>query len=466
MRILVAEDDPVAAALLLRDLEELGHEPVWTKNGALAWEQLQHESFPVVITDWMMPEMDGLELCRRVRSLWNLGYVYTIVVSSRSDITGRDEALRASVDDFLIKPVRRLDLRARLACATRILQMQRQLEEQNEDLARSREELTSKNLELERREKLLRQANSIAEMARNRFSQLFDSLPVAGFTFDQSGTVFEWNDRAAEIFFAPGHVAMGRKVWEILGLELVNEKARDQLERVFAGHVFEEQDWNDGDLFLLVSGHPLFGPDGHINGAVATAVDVSLLRKAEVRIEQQNALLVEANRKLAELATTDGLTGIPNHRAFQERVSHYVAMHRRGRPFCLAVLDVDHFKLFNDRFGHQAGDEVLVLVARTLRDSLREVDFVARYGGEEFCALLDDLDSGRAVVLCNRLRERIAAIQNPYQQITVSIGVCEFDASMDGGYGLVQVADAALYRAKEAGRNQVSLGVIEERRAA
>ncbi|MCA9728265.1 MAG: diguanylate cyclase [Candidatus Eisenbacteria bacterium] len=455
MKVLVAEDDPIAARILARELESAGHEVTLVTNGLEAWRVLQDNTFPIVITDWMMPEMDGIELCRRIRSLWSRGYVYTIMVTAKNDRQDRLDALRAGIDDFLVKPLDPSDLHARLISATRILQMQVQLEERNEDVIQSREQLEEINHELERRERLLSQANEIAEVARNRFSQLFDGLPVAGFTYDTEGTVYEWNQRATEIFFIPGHVALGKKIWNLLDRKLVGERGRTLIEGVFRGQPFEEEDWNDGELFLLVSGYPLYGPDGTITGGISTAVDITPQRKAEARVEEKNAELLAANRKLSALATTDGLTGIANHRALQERLGHFMAGSRRGRPFCLAMVDVDHFKKFNDEFGHQAGDEVLIKVAATLKGSIREVDFVARYGGEEFCALLEDVDIENATMLCNRLRAKIAKISTSYRQITASFGVAQFCNAMSNGHALIQAADDALYRAKQAGRNRV-----------
>lgn len=455
MKILAAEDEPIAAKLLMKELEALGHEVTLARDGAEAWSKLREEPFPIVITDWMMPEMDGVELCQRIRSLWNRGYVYTIMITTKTDRDDRLRALRAGVDEFLIKPLDRSDLQARLLAATRILQMQVQLEERNEDVSKSREQLRSINAELNRRERELRQANEMAEVARHRFSQLFEGLPVPGFTYDTNGIVYEWNRRAEEIFAIEGHDAFGKAVWDLLNPRLVGERGRKQIEGVFAGESFQEEDWNDGEIFLLASGYPLYGTDGSIIGGISTAVDITPQREAEARAEQKNAELLAANHRLSALATTDGLTGIANHRALQERLGQFIAGHRRGRQFCLAMVDVDHFKKFNDEFGHQAGDEVLMRVAETLKKSVREGDFVARYGGEEFCVLFEDANLEIGWKLCERLRERVAAIDTPYRQITASFGVARFSEAIGTAHELIQTADAALYRAKQNGRNRV-----------
>lgn len=465
MKILAAEDEPLAARILVKELEALGHEVTLVRDGAAAWQKLLEEPFPIVITDWMMPEMDGVELCQRIRSLWNRGYVYTIMLTTNDDRDDRLRALRAGVDDLLVKPLDRSDLQARLLAATRILQMQFQLEERNEDLTRSREQLRTINEELNRRERELRQANEFAEVARHRFSQLFEGLPVPGFTYDTDGVVYEWNRRAEEIFSIEGHAAFGKKIWDLLDRGLVGERGRKQIEGVFEGRTFKEEDWNNGELFVLVSGYPLYGPDGSIRGGISTAVDITPQRNAEARAEQKNAELLAANHRLSALATTDGLTGIANHRNLQERLGHFIAGYRRGREFCLAMVDVDHFKKFNDEFGHQAGDEVLIRVAGALKGSIREVDFVARYGGEEFCVLYEDADLDRGVQLCERLRRNVEGIETPYRQITASFGIAQYSNAIGTGHDLIQAADSALYRAKQNGRNRVEASTGAESRS-
>ena len=164
--------------------------------------------------------------------------------------------------------------------------------------------------------------------------------------------------------------------------------------------------------------------------------------------------LKEAQAKLENLATTDEMTGLPNYRRFRQRLCEFMAEGKRGRKFALALVDVDHFKRVNDVHGHQVGDAVLREVGRTLREHVRQVDFVARYGGEEFCVLFADVDSGIAVGLAERVRQAIAQCPAPVR-VTASLGVCAYTPDFDTGDALTAAADAALYEAKAAGRNRV-----------
>lgn len=179
------------------------------------------------------------------------------------------------------------------------------------------------------------------------------------------------------------------------------------------------------------------------------------LRTAHQELAQLNAELMEANRALEQAALTDGLTGLKNHRAFQESLHSLVQMaERHQEPLSLIMLDIDYFKQFNDRFGHPEGDELLKQVAEVLRQSARAYDVVARYGGEEFALLLPNTPLPQAVQVAERIRAQISQIQNPHAPISASLGVASYRAGTAPAT-LLYEADAALYRAKHNGRNQV-----------
>ncbi len=159
-----------------------------------------------------------------------------------------------------------------------------------------------------------------------------------------------------------------------------------------------------------------------------------------------------------ELALTDALSGLANRRALDDTFLRQVAQARRsGMPLSVLMLDLDRFKLVNDRYGHDRGDEVLARVSLVIRESARDSDFKARFGGEEFVVLLPDTDRDGAVVVAEKLREEVGAIAHPgvERSVTVSIGVATFPADGDSPETLLHSADLALYAAKHAGRNCV-----------
>jgi diguanylate cyclase (GGDEF)-like protein len=193
-------------------------------------------------------------------------------------------------------------------------------------------------------------------------------------------------------------------------------------------------------------------------------------RELEAKIHERTHELAESNARLAQLAVTDGLTGLYNHRHFHERLALEVERSQRsGLPLSLLMLDIDHFKQFNDSYGHPAGDEVLRQLARVLADARRANDVVARYGGEEFAVILVDTAKFTAAKVAERIRERIvghdfsdaSAMARPASPkpsaITVSFGVATFPEDGNDAEALVRAADTALYAAKRAGRNRVVL---------
>ena len=167
-----------------------------------------------------------------------------------------------------------------------------------------------------------------------------------------------------------------------------------------------------------------------------------------------------ADREILHLAMTDSLTQVPNRRALMEQAGHALAR-RNGSPLALLMIDVDHFKRINDTHGHPVGDEVLRKVAGRLAGRLRGHDFLGRYGGEEFCVIAPDTDHGGALTLAESLRETIAAttFNTECGELSVSISIGISLCPPNATRGLKEVlaeADAALYAAKQAGRNRVA----------
>lgn len=195
--------------------------------------------------------------------------------------------------------------------------------------------------------------------------------------------------------------------------------------------------------------------------------DITNRRQHEVQLDQYRRQLEAANSQLQRLATTDGLTGLHNRRAFHTRLKE--EMERAGRhshDVSLLMVDVDHFKQVNDLFGHPIGDKVLQRVAHVLEVNARDYDFVARVGGEEFAVILPNTSEEAALAIAERLRMRIAAIPFPGRVITASVGVASLSPHLvpadtaDEGQSLIKAADAALYHSKRHGRNQVSQASI------
>ncbi len=179
-------------------------------------------------------------------------------------------------------------------------------------------------------------------------------------------------------------------------------------------------------------------------------------------LRHSNQELEEVNNVLRDLAIRDGLTGLYNHRYFQEFLAMEIARSpRHEKGFCLIFMDVDNFKHYNDTNGHQEGDNLLRSLAMILNNRFRKMDLVARYGGEEFVVLLPDTEHEEAEHLAEEIRQHIAEYpfrnreSQPSGKITVSMGVSSFPENGDEPITLIKEADEALYEAKQNGKNMV-----------
>lgn len=189
--------------------------------------------------------------------------------------------------------------------------------------------------------------------------------------------------------------------------------------------------------------------------------DVLVTLANQTAMALENAMMVE---RIREMAIRDGLTGCFNHRYFQEKLGEEMAKAERyNKDLCVALLDVDHFKKFNDTYGHQEGDRVLRIVAEVVQSTVRrKIDTVARYGGEEFVVILPECDGNAGKEWADRIRKNVESqiFENngkSVYRVTVSIGVSTFPFDSKDQKALIQLADQALYEAKKKGRNRVEL---------
>ncbi len=278
------------------------------------------------------------------------------------------------------------------------------------------------------------------------------------------------NDRYRRFFgLRPDEVQVGDSLESVLmllarrgayGAGVPEEQVKDRMLPFENRETYTlDREMNDGRS-LNITGTPL-----ESGGYVYTFTDVTerVRRNDHLQkvVEERTSALREAIERLHQLATSDSLTGAENRRRFDERHLEVEARARRyGIPYSLAILDIDHFKTVNDTYGHQAGDDVLVELVRRLKERIRETDSVARFGGEEFVLLFPDTTLTEAEILTEGLRQIVAAqsfmTSETSLRITISIGVAQWRATVEDRDQVVQAADAALYEAKQAGRNRVA----------
>ncbi len=195
---------------------------------------------------------------------------------------------------------------------------------------------------------------------------------------------------------------------------------------------------------------PIYTPEGvELSGI---NIETLLSIGGQIGIAIENARLYEETKVLS---LHDSLTGLANRRymeIFLER--GFNEARRYNRVFSVILMDIDYFKKYNDEFGHPAGDLILAGIAKIILKGVRDVDLVARYGGEELIVLLPEVDNSRAYVVAERLRVAVAE----HTGLTISLGVSSYTPEMQLKEELINVADTALYQAKQKGRNRVELG--------
>jgi diguanylate cyclase (GGDEF)-like protein len=325
--------------------------------------------------------------------------------------------------------------------------------------------------ELVQKENALEAARLEAEQARRELQDAIDALPDAFALYDAEDRLRVFNARYREVYALSAPVIVpGVRFEEVLryglaqgqfpqaaGREAAWLAERLRAHRQPAGPLLQEL---PGNRWLRIDERPT--RDGGITGVRS---DVTELVRREQALQSLNSQLDTLNDELAELSATDELTRLANRRTFDRRLAeeHARAL-RHGLPLALVLLDVDHFKDYNDAHGHPAGDRCLREVAALLREHTRRPsDLAARWGGEEFALLLPHDDGQQAQALAEQLMARLARLRLPHGRspvaphITVSAGVAAMAPGRlhDSPATLVAHADAALYQAKRAGRDRV-----------
>lgn len=206
---------------------------------------------------------------------------------------------------------------------------------------------------------------------------------------------------------------------------------------------------------------------GVITAVINRAMDkINLLEENRNLVEQlkvNNEALMEANDLLRELVIKDGLTGLYNHRHFQDALNAELSRSQRYSNECsILFIDLDHFKHYNDAHGHLKGDELLVDIANIIQNSMRESDIAARYGGDEFVVILPQTGKKEATAFAEKIRQGIKEFEFygedvlPEGPVTASLGISTFPEDGSGNNALIQAADDALYQAKLEGKNKVA----------
>jgi diguanylate cyclase (GGDEF)-like protein/PAS domain S-box-containing protein len=293
------------------------------------------------------------------------------------------------------------------------------------------------------------------------FRAFMNASPFLSYIKDAAGRLLFYNKSFAKRFGVGEYAWLGRTDERLWSPNLSRSVRRHDLEVMAGGKMVETEERirnSDGKITSWRSfKFPCHDSAGNVLLA-GVAVDVTEEMARTAELEKYHQSLEDANEQLRKLAVTDELTGLRNRRAFEERmVMEFSMARRRKRELAALLLDVDNFKMINDRYGHAAGDEVLRRLGSLLRTSVRLPDLPARYGGEEFVILMPETGEEGGEGLSRRIMEKVASEPWDFGTLTVSIGVAAMNESLENGLQLMALADEALYAAKHGGKNRVVL---------
>jgi diguanylate cyclase (GGDEF)-like protein len=444
MKILIAEDDDNSRHLLEVVLTNAGYEVVSFDNGSKALTYLQYNTIDLIISDILMPEMDGYSLCREVKQSQHLQKIpfifYTATYTSSQD---EHFAKTLGATKFLIKPMVMEDFLPIIASVMDSSDDKNQrtnsgifnfsplkLDKQHADIMRNK--LDKKLIELnEEKQKLIvseARFKDFAEASADWFWESDALLKIQALAESPAAlSIYNLMDLAQNCHSHPPSAM----------LEMLKSHAH------FADYVVHFIDELGKLVYFRLSGKPIFNEEAIFIGYRGVGRDVSEM--------------IALNRRVEFLASHDELTGLPNRNQFKQRLEHAVAKaNRANSQVLLLFFDLDHFKLVNDSLGHETGDQLLTMVTKRISECIRASDSLCRLGGDEFVMIMEDAtpQDGHRLV-----RDIIAKFSTPFElnqqrvYCTMSIGVSVFPDDTTDPQSLLVFADLAMYRAKQNGRN-------------
>ncbi|QAZ45851.1 PleD family two-component system response regulator [Mesorhizobium sp. Pch-S] len=449
-RILVVDDVPANVKLLEVRLLAEYFEVLTATSGPDAIETCENGKVDVVLLDVMMPDMDGFEVCRRLKSDPATSHIPVVMVTALDQITDRVRGLEAGADDFLTKPVNDLQLMTRVKSLVRLKMLTDELRLRASTTRNiGIEELLSRNLadeESQPKVLLIDERQSSTE----RIQKVLRGKAVLDAAKDPHAGFFQ----AAEIPYEC--ILISTDFTDFDPLRLCSQLRSLDRTRFVPIMLLADQGEEDRVIRGLELG---------INDYLTRPIDPHELTarlRTQVRRKRYNDQLRASVTQTIEMAVTDGLTGLHNRRYLDSHLQTLFdrAVARR-RPLSMMITDLDRFKAINDTYGHDGGDDVLREFAHRLRKNVRGIDLACRFGGEEFVVVMPDTEGAVAEKVAERIRAEIARLpfaigrEGKTAEVTISVGVSALLKGSDTVEDLIKRADVALYEAKNSGRNRV-----------
>jgi two-component system, cell cycle response regulator len=458
-RILVVDDIPANVKLLEVKLTAEYFDVVTAADGPEALRRARSDAPDLILSDVMMPGMDGFELCRQLKADTETSHIPLVMVTALSDVSDRVRGLEAGADDFLTKPVNDIALFARVRSLARLKLMMDELRVRQ---AANGDGTLLSEAELEIAGGLTDAKVLLADPSETLAGKVQAYLGEDGHHTQHVKTRRDALDLAQSETFDLLIVSL--HLGKEDGLRLCSQfRSQDDTRHVPILLLLDEE-----DLPRLPKGLEIGVTDYLIK-----PIDRNELRartRTQIRRRRYHDKLRDMLQRSVAMAYTDTLTGVYNRRYMNAHLDRKIMeIAETVKPVSVLMFDIDKFKSINDSYGHKAGDEVLVELAKRVSRGVRDIDLVSRYGGEEFVIVMPDADIEVAVAVAERVRALVAD-----QKFTVSSGVGELAVTISVGVAttrdptettgsLIGRADEALYRAKGRGRNCVSSAELDLR---
>lgn len=448
-RVLVVDDIPANVKLLEARLVAEYFDVVTAEDGFKALDICDREQVDIILLDIMMPGMDGFEVCERLKANPKTAHIPVVMVTALDQPSDRVRGLKAGADDFLTKPVNDLQLIARVKSLVRLKAVSDEL--------RLRAE-TAREIGIE---EMLRSDGLMQTPGR--------VLVADGRASSQERIVRALKPVAEVDAVTEPQAALLKAASNPFELVIVNSNFEDYDPLRLCSQLRSLERTRFLPLLLVAEQ----GADDTVARALDLGVNDYILRPidpnelvarslTQIRRKRYNEHLRLNLQHTMELAIVDGLTGLNNRRYLDNHLK--ILFDRaavRGRPISICMTDIDRFKLVNDTYGHDVGDEVLREFAARIRSTVRGADLACRYGGEEFVVVMPDTPMELATSVAERLRAIIE--DKPFHvrsidrelSITASLGIATSSGAFGAPDELLRHADKALYEAKHTGRNRV-----------
>ncbi|OAP40438.1 diguanylate cyclase response regulator [Sinorhizobium glycinis] len=447
-RILVVDDIPANVKLLEARLVAEYFDVLTAGDGRSALAICENTSVDLVLLDIMMPDMDGFEVCERLKANSRTAHIPVVMVTALDQPSDRVRGLKAGADDFLTKPVNDLQLMSRVKSLVRLKNVSDELR------LRAQTAHTIGLQELARADRPDEPGNVLLVDGRassqERLLRALKPIAEVSVIADPQAALFEAAENSFDL------VIVNANFDDYDPLRLCSQLRSLERTRFIPILLVTEQGSEEMIVRALELG---------VTDYIMRPVDPNELvarSLTQVRRKHCNDRLRASVQHTIELAITDDLTGLHNRRYLDGHLKLLIdRASARGRPLSICITDIDRFKLVNDTYGHDAGDEVLREFANRVRATVRGADLACRFGGEEFVIVMPDTTPEMAAIVAERLRLMIEGRAfgishgGTVLSVTASLGIATLRPQDDTPEALLKRADTALYQAKNNGRNRV-----------